>query len=71
MAWFIGQSAVMIGLAFLLGLVVGWLLWGVRRKSVAGPVIPVSPAVPQLPPAPVMKLPMPDETSDVRDDGRE
>ncbi len=30
MAWFIGQSAVMIVLAFLLGLLVGWIIWGRR-----------------------------------------
>lgn len=28
MAWFIAQSAIMIALAFLVGLLVGWLIWG-------------------------------------------
>jgi len=31
-AWFIGQSAVMILLAFLLGILVGWLIWGRRLR---------------------------------------
>lgn len=64
MAWFIGQSALMIGLAFLLGLVVGWLLWGIRRKAPALAHLPVSPAVPQLAPAPVVKMPAPDQAAD-------
>ncbi len=34
MAWFIGQSAVMIVLAFLLGLLVGWIIW--HQRPVAG-----------------------------------
>ena len=33
MAWFVGQSAVMILLAFLLGLLVGWLIWHRRATS--------------------------------------
>ncbi len=36
MAWFVGQSAVMIVLAFLLGLLVGWLLWYRRSEQVFG-----------------------------------
>ena len=36
MAWFVGQSAVMIVLAFLLGLLVGWLLWYRRSEQVVG-----------------------------------
>jgi predicted flap endonuclease-1-like 5' DNA nuclease len=32
-AWFIGQSAVMILLAFLLGLLVGWIIWGRRVRA--------------------------------------
>lgn len=32
-AWFIGQSLLMILTAFLLGLLVGWLLWSRRGKS--------------------------------------
>jgi predicted flap endonuclease-1-like 5' DNA nuclease len=31
-AWFIGQSTIMIVLAFVLGLVVGWLLWARRMR---------------------------------------
>ena len=34
MAWFVGQSAVMIVLAFLLGLLVGWLVWYRRSEQV-------------------------------------
>jgi len=32
-AWFIGQSAIMIVLAFILGLLVGWLIWGRRLRA--------------------------------------
>lgn len=40
MAWFIGQSLVMIGAAFLLGILVGWLIWGRRsRREDAAPEI--------------------------------
>jgi predicted flap endonuclease-1-like 5' DNA nuclease len=54
-AWFVGQSALMIGAAFVLGLIVGWLAWGLgRRTATDGPAS--GPRVP-LPPAPVMKLP--------------
>jgi predicted flap endonuclease-1-like 5' DNA nuclease len=35
-AWFIGQSVPTILLAFLLGLLVGWLWWG-RRRSASAP----------------------------------
>ncbi len=35
MAWFIGQSLVFIIVAFLLGLLVGWLWWGRRRPAPA------------------------------------
>lgn len=31
MAWFLGQSLLFIVLAFVLGLLVGWLIWGRRR----------------------------------------
>ena len=31
MAWFVGQSLLFIALAFVLGLLVGWLVWGRRR----------------------------------------
>jgi len=30
-AWFVGQSLLFIALAFVLGLLVGWLIWGRRR----------------------------------------
>ncbi|GAA3768893.1 hypothetical protein GCM10022225_64370 [Plantactinospora mayteni] len=33
MSWFIGQSLFLILAAFLLGLLVGWLVWGTRRPS--------------------------------------
>lgn len=53
MAWFLGQSLVIIALAFLLGLLVGWLWWGRRGRqeevSGAEPVGVVEPA-----PAPVV-----------------
>jgi predicted flap endonuclease-1-like 5' DNA nuclease len=35
LAWFLGQSLVFILAAFLLGLLVGWLLWGRRRHAAA------------------------------------
>jgi predicted flap endonuclease-1-like 5' DNA nuclease len=39
-AWFIGQSIVVIAAAFLLGILVGWLIWGrtwrLKRTSVSG-----------------------------------
>jgi predicted flap endonuclease-1-like 5' DNA nuclease len=34
-AWFLGQSAFVIVVAFVLGLLVGWLLWGRRRPRPA------------------------------------
>jgi predicted flap endonuclease-1-like 5' DNA nuclease len=37
-AWFIGQSAVMIVLAFLLGLLVGWVIWHRRGNAAERPV---------------------------------
>jgi hypothetical protein len=43
MAWFIGQSLLMIVLAFVLGLLVGWLWWG-RRRQEAEPVQDLVPA---------------------------
>jgi predicted flap endonuclease-1-like 5' DNA nuclease len=55
-AWFVGQSALMIGAAFLLGLLVGWLVWGLRRRTAsAGPIL--TPRAQPLSPAPVIKLP--------------
>lgn len=36
MAWFIVQSAVMIVLAFLLGLLVGWIIWHRRGAAASG-----------------------------------
>lgn len=59
MAWFIGQSIVIIATAFLLGILVGWLIWGrmwrskrapgdeVGAREIAGarePVLAASPA---------------------------
>jgi predicted flap endonuclease-1-like 5' DNA nuclease len=50
---------VLIGLAFLLGLLAGWLLWGGHGRSRASEALaPTSPAVPTLPPAPVVKMPL-------------
>ncbi|WP_290863377.1 helix-hairpin-helix domain-containing protein [Hamadaea sp.] len=39
MTWFIGQSIVIIAVAFLLGVLVGWLLWGrlLRGEKAAAP----------------------------------
>lgn len=56
MAWFVGQSALMIGTAFALGLLVGWLVWGFGRRAAATPT--AAPLAP-LAPAPVIKLPAP------------
>jgi predicted flap endonuclease-1-like 5' DNA nuclease len=44
-AWFIGQSAVMIVLAFLLGLLVGWIIWGRRVRVLLSRVRELSAAV--------------------------
>ncbi len=46
MAWFIGQSILMIALAFLLGLLVGWLIWGrlLRRDRPARQAVEEPPA---------------------------
>jgi predicted flap endonuclease-1-like 5' DNA nuclease len=56
MAWFIGQSLIMIGLAFVLGLLVGWLIWGRSRPAPAASA--AETAAPALPPAPVMRMPL-------------
>jgi hypothetical protein len=38
-AWFLGQSIVFIVLAFLLGLLVGWIIWGRLSPEIGcGPV---------------------------------
>lgn len=39
MAWFLGQSLVFLLLAFALGLVVGWLIWGRRAPATAAPAL--------------------------------
>ncbi|MEU4556339.1 helix-hairpin-helix protein [Micromonospora violae] len=39
MAWFVNQSLFIILAAFLLGLLVGWLVWG-NRKTAPEPVAP-------------------------------
>ena len=56
MAWFIGQSAVMILLAFLIGLLVGWLIWGQLRR--AAPAAVVEPAAVVVEPAAVVAEPV-------------
>jgi predicted flap endonuclease-1-like 5' DNA nuclease len=45
-AWFIGQSILIIAAAFLLGILVGWLIWGRvwRRRSEAETQTPVAAA---------------------------
>ena len=43
MAWFIGQSFVFIAIAFVLGVLVGWLWWG-RRGRVAAPALAAATA---------------------------
>ncbi|MEU5565308.1 helix-hairpin-helix domain-containing protein [Micromonospora musae] len=50
MAWFINQSLMIILAAFLLGLLVGWLVWGSRRP--APPATDTTAATP-LPTEPV------------------
>ncbi len=42
MAWFLGQSLLYIALAFLLGLLVGWLIWGRTASSPSTSVEPVA-----------------------------
>src|SRR5690348_11427742 len=51
-AWFLGQSLLFIVLAFVLGLLVGWLIWGRRRvvqmsfsSASPAPAIPASSAL--------------------------
>ena len=46
MAWFIGQSLLIIVIAFLLGLLVGWLWWGRRRPAPLGDAAEPSTAAP-------------------------
>ncbi|MEU7819632.1 helix-hairpin-helix domain-containing protein [Catellatospora sp. NPDC049133] len=62
MAWFIGQSLLMILTAFLLGLLVGWLLFSRRGKSTpaeqpAAAGAPSTPVVAETP-APVAAAPV-------------
>lgn len=62
MAWFIGQSLLMILTAFLLGLLVGWLLFSRRGKSTpaeqpAAAAAPSTPVVAEVP-APVAAAPV-------------
>lgn len=62
MAWFIGQSLLMILTAFLLGLLVGWLLFSRRGKSTpaeqpAAAAAPSTPVVAEAP-APVAAAPV-------------
>ena len=48
-AWLVGQSLVIIVAAFLLGVLVGYLIWGVRRPGPA----PEAPPAAEAAPAPV------------------
>lgn len=50
MAWFLGQSFAVIALAFALGLLVGWLVWGRPRRPRTSQPAPAQPAPAQLPP---------------------
>jgi predicted flap endonuclease-1-like 5' DNA nuclease len=76
-AWFLGQSFVVILLAFLLGLLVGWLWWGRpwhaaaarQATSVAVAHEPSAPAQPEPEPAPIPEPePEPALTAPVADD---
>src|SRR5262245_60239298 len=61
-SWFIGQSIIMIAAAFLLGILVGWLIWGrilrpdrsaaVRAASAPAAVEAAEPAVAETPAEP-------------------
>ncbi|GAA1372953.1 helix-hairpin-helix domain-containing protein [Catellatospora chokoriensis] len=64
MAWFIGQSLLMILTAFLLGLLVGWLLFSRRGKSTPAeqPAATAAPSAPVVAPAtPVAAVTVADE----------
>ncbi|MEU8076170.1 helix-hairpin-helix domain-containing protein [Catellatospora citrea] len=64
MAWFIGQSLLMILTAFLLGLLVGWLLFSRRGKSTPAeqPAATAAPSAPVVAPAaPVTAVTVADE----------
>ncbi|GIF99313.1 helix-hairpin-helix domain-containing protein [Catellatospora citrea] len=64
MAWFIGQSLLMILTAFLLGLLVGWLLFSRRGKSTPAE----QPAAAAAPSAPVVAQAAPVATATVADE---
>jgi predicted flap endonuclease-1-like 5' DNA nuclease len=52
-AWFLGQSLLIIIVSILLGLLLGWILWGrVARRTV---VMAAAPAAVAAPPAPVVE----------------
>jgi predicted flap endonuclease-1-like 5' DNA nuclease len=54
-AWFLGQSLLIIVVSILLGLLLGWILWGrVARRTVVMAAAP-APAVAAAPPAPVVE----------------
>jgi predicted flap endonuclease-1-like 5' DNA nuclease len=44
-AWFVGQSLLFVVMAFVLGLLVGWLWWGRRRPAPAAAVADAPTAV--------------------------
>jgi predicted flap endonuclease-1-like 5' DNA nuclease len=59
LAWFIGQSLLIIAAAFLLGILVGWLIWGVWRRERQAPAQAL--ATPEAAPlAAVAAIPAPD-----------
>lgn len=48
MTWFIGQSILFIAVAFLLGLLVGWLIWGrLMRREQAPSAVEAAAAAPE------------------------
>jgi hypothetical protein len=59
-AWFVGQSLLIIVAAFLLGVLIGWLVWGIawRRPEFDGLEHLQAPQTPSLPPAPVIMMPL-------------
>jgi predicted flap endonuclease-1-like 5' DNA nuclease len=61
-AWFIGQSLIFIIVAFMLGLLVGWLWWGRRRPTAA--VAAEAPTAVLAQPAPVVADPASGESED-------
>jgi predicted flap endonuclease-1-like 5' DNA nuclease len=66
-AWFVGQSLVFIVVAFLLGMLVGWLWWGRRRQAPAAAAAAEGPTA-VIAEEPTAVLPVPaaeDRTVDI------